>query len=278
MADPLPPQHDLLGRWLAHRDTTADDAGVPAPEPAPAPPTPVTAPVTTAGGRHRGEPAPETSPAPEGASLREAVTAAVLRSLEPTAAAHVEEPHPDPAARAEADVDPEPDAPQPSAPAPTGVRADHVFAPRRGTRRLLSAVTAAAAAVTVWALVEALAGSRTDSTSVGLVVIAAVATLTLWAVRASASPARLRVQLGQLEVVRGNRRDVVDLAGDYTVVEVHGRPGRRGWRVDFPRREGEPLVVDASLVDPEEFMRVLRAYRPGVGAGVGAEDAEVSIQ
>lgn len=266
MADPVQPQQDLLGRWLAHVDSRTD------PAPAPEPTTQPTTQATPVAPRHRGEPVPETPEAPEGASLREAVAAAVLRSLEPTQAQHADVPGTGPdtdsglgtgtgtdSGQATADT-----RPAPPGTTPVAVRADHVFTPRRATRRVLTAVTLAAAVLTALALRAALA--EPDSARVGLAVIAAVTTLVLWVVRASATPARLRVQLGQLEVVRGHRRDVVDLASDYTDVEVQGRPGHRGWRVVFPRREGDPVVVDASVVDPEEFMRVLRAYRPEPGA------------
>lgn len=251
MADPVPPQQDLLGRWLAHveDDRTSADA-------TPAPPTGADSP---AAGRHRGAPVPE---APEDASLHETVRAAVLASLERERAAHVDEP------RHEAAPAHEPERADETGEASSAVRADHVFAPRRGTQRLLTVVALAAAVVAGLALRAALA--EPGPTWTGLAVIAGLTSLALWAVRASATPARLRVQLGQLEIVHGGRREVVDLAGDYTDVEVHGRPGHRGWRVVFPRREGEPVVVDASVVDAHEFMRVLRAYRPGSGTGPGA--------
>jgi len=258
MADPVQPQQDLLGRWLAHVDSHTDPA--PAPEP--------TTQATPVAPRHRGEPVPETPEAPEGASLREAVAAAVLRSLEPTQAQHADVPVTDTdTGQATADT-----RPAPPGTTPVAVRADHVFTPRRATQRVLTAVVLAAAVLTALALRATLA--EPDSARVGLAVIAAVTTVVLWVVRASATPARLRVQLGQLEVVRGHRRDVVDLASDYTDVEVQGRPGHRGWRVVFPRREGDPVVVDASVVDPEEFMRVLRAYRPEPGAGASPASSQ----
>jgi hypothetical protein len=251
MADPVPPQQDLLGRWLAHVEDDHTSAGQTS--------TPPAAGAPAAAGRHRGTPVPEAPP--EGASLHETVRAAVLASLEQERAAHVE-PRPSETSTGPVEVH----EAHRTHEAEGAVRADHAFAPRRGTQRLLTVVALAAAVVAVLALRAALA--EPGPTWSGLAVIAGLASLALWAVRASATPARLRVQLGQLEIVRGSRRDVVDLAGDYTDVEVHGRPGHRGWRVVFPRREGEPVVVDASVVDAHEFMRVLRAYRPDTGAGV----------
>lgn len=47
-------------------------------------------------------------------------------------------------------------------------------------------------------------------------------------------------------------------------VDVIGLPGDRHWRVLFHRSGMAPYVVDASMVDPEEFMRVLHAQRSEV--------------
>ena len=55
---------------------------------------------------------------------------------------------------------------------------------------------------------------------------------------------------------------VFDLASPYTLLEVHGRPGQRHWKVLFPRRDLPPYKIDRSVVDPHDFMRVLRFFRP----------------
>ena len=81
---------------------------------------------------------------------------------------------------------------------------------------------------------------------------------------------------GQLEVVQQGGRFVFDLASPYTQVEVHGEPGKRGWKVLFLRRGMAPFVVDASMVDPDDFMRVLRFFRPA--APTAATDPRTSIQ
>ena len=44
--------------------------------------------------------------------------------------------------------------------------------------------------------------------------------------------------------------------------EVVGRPRDRDWKVLFLRRGMDPFVIDASMVDPEHFMKVLRQHRP----------------
>jgi hypothetical protein len=96
----------------------------------------------------------------------------------------------------------------------------------------------------------------------GLAAIAVLATAMLWAIRAGASVTKLAVHQGQLEVVQQGGRFVFDLASQYTMVQVHGQPGKRGWKVLFPRRGMAAFTVDASMVDPDDFMRVLRFFRP----------------
>jgi hypothetical protein len=62
--------------------------------------------------------------------------------------------------------------------------------------------------------------------------------------------------------VQQGHRFVFDLASQYTMVEVQGHPGKRGWKVHFPRRGMGVFTVNASMVDPDDFMRVLRFFRP----------------
>jgi hypothetical protein len=101
-----------------------------------------------------------------------------------------------------------------------------------------------------------------DTASIGLAVIVVLATAMVWAIRAGAAVTKLEVHQGQLQVVQQGGRFVFDLSSRYTKVEVQGRPGRRGWKVIFPRRGMDPFTVDATMVDPDDFMRVLRFFRP----------------
>lgn len=134
------------------------------------------------------------------------------------------------------------------------------FTPRRNARRLLNLALLAGLAVTAYLGWEAY--RLRDTESVGLAAVAAVAAGAVWAIRSGAAVTRLTVRQGQLEVLQQGERLVFDLASPYTLVEVHGRPGRRGWKVVLPRRHLEPFQVDASIVDPDDFMRVLRFFRP----------------
>jgi hypothetical protein len=53
-----------------------------------------------------------------------------------------------------------------------------------------------------------------------------------------------------------------DLRTPKTQVEMSGRPGEAGWQVRFLRRHLDPFTVDATMVDPAEFVRQLREWRP----------------
>ena len=53
-----------------------------------------------------------------------------------------------------------------------------------------------------------------------------------------------------------------DLRQPTTEVEMTGHPGQSGWQVRFLRRHLDPFAVDATMVDPVEFVRQLREWRP----------------
>ena len=134
------------------------------------------------------------------------------------------------------------------------------FAAKRTSRRLLTIsllIGLVASAYFVRAAVEV-----KDTPSIGLAAIAVLATVMVWAIRSGASVTTLEVHQGQLQVIQQGGRFIFDLSSQYTRFEVHGEPGHRGWKVLFPRRGMAPFTVDASMVDPDDFMRVLRFFRP----------------
>lgn len=135
------------------------------------------------------------------------------------------------------------------------------FTPRSGARRAVGTLlTAAFAGLVAAGLVAA---QNPTTLTIGVAGTLLVLVLALWAIRAASPVAHLSVHAGQLEVVRGGERAVFELASTgFTPIEVRGRPGQRNWQVLFVRRGMEPFVVDASMVDPHEFMDVLRRYRP----------------
>lgn len=150
----------------------------------------------------------------------------------------------------------------PGAPDPAGrprPPAAHVeFRPRASVRRLTGLVLLASVAATV--ITAYAAWHDPVAPRIGTALVFAVLTGFVWAVRAGTTPARVTLRGGQVEVVRGERREVFDLTSSYTPVEVVGRPGERGWRVVFVRRGMPPFVIDASMVDAREFAAAIEPY------------------
>lgn len=181
---------------------------------------------------------PERPPAPDAV----AAAAVVLDAFH--------EDHPD----ARPDREPEPE-PQPAA----GVPATLEFRAGQVRRRVLALLTLASLVATggaVW-----LASQIRTGGAVGVAAGLALLTVGLWVVRARSTAALVTVADGRVEIYRGGTRTVFDLASRRTPVEVVGTPGQRGWQVVFPRRSLAPYVLDASMVDPDAFTRVVSYYR-----------------
>lgn len=83
----------------------------------------------------------------------------------------------------------------------------------------------------------------------------------IWAVRSGNSTARLSLNGPLLLVEYQGRREVFDLSSKWTPVEVSGSPKSMSWKVTFHRAEIGPYVIDATMVDPEEFMKVLDFFQ-----------------
>jgi len=143
------------------------------------------------------------------------------------------------------------------------------FRPRKRARRLYTLLLAAALVATV---VLGLAAWRERTTgSYEFAGLALGLTAILYAVRAGSATATLTVTGGSLEIHRGGSRAAFDLTDQGTRIEVVGRPGGPRWKVILRRRSLPAYVIDGSMVEPAEFMRVLRYYRtelrPGAAAG-----------
>ena len=152
------------------------------------------------------------------------------------------------------------EASAPATPPPPGPSTNVEFTPRTRARRIVGLVLLIAL---VGVAVAAYAVYRNRTTlTIGLAATLGLLVMIIWAVRAGSPPARLSVHGSQLEVVQTGGRFVFDLSGTYTPIEVVGQPGDRGWKVLFLRRNMDPFVIDSSMVDPHEFMKVLRRFRP----------------
>ena len=133
-----------------------------------------------------------------------------------------------------------------------------VFKPRAWPRHTMSALVLVVAAATAFAVYTAVQ-DRTYA-SYGVAGLAFLLLVVVWAVRASTSVTEMAVIRGQLEIIRDGRFEVVDLASPYTPLLVEGSPGQRSWKVLILRKDLDPFVIDSSIVDPHEFMDLLRAY------------------
>lgn len=244
------PAAELLGRWQAHlagtSESSADDAATEGPsagpaDPAPSPEPPAPAPRHAAGlvlGRRR-------TPAPRGTDQTEAGRGVVeaLGAPDPAPVAAPERPR-----RRE------------PAPAPAGRTTDVEFAPRVLARRVTGLLLLVMLPLSVAAAYLAYDDPRT--LTVGVAGTLVVLTLALYGVRVGATPTRLAIRSGQLEVVRGSSREIFDLTSRFTRLEVVGRPGRPGWKVLLARFGRDPLVIDSSVVDPVAFTAALERHRP----------------
>lgn len=198
---------------------------------------------------------------PDSFSASRAVLDALGLGAAPTATP-AEAHRPPPAAWADPPPAALPAAPYVEAPATTGRSTGIEFAPRLGARRVVGLLGLVTLVATGGASYLAYVDPRPFTLSVAATLLAV--TLVLYGVRAGSTPARLSIRAGQLEVRRGERREVFDLTSHYARVEVVGTPGRRGWKVLFGRFGRDPFVVDGSMVDPAAFTAALQQHRPGL--------------
>lgn len=120
------------------------------------------------------------------------------------------------------------------------------------------------AVLVVLVLAAAVAYGDPAPSTLGLVLLLVVVLLGAWRMRSRRRPATVVATGSRLEIMRDGGRHVFDLSRRDNPVDVVGLPGDRHWRVLFHRRGMRPYVVDASMVEPDAFMRVLHAQRAEV--------------
>lgn len=101
-------------------------------------------------------------------------------------------------------------------------------------------------------------------TFLGFVVLLVAGGLAWAAYRTRVVPSSVDVVDGVVVVTHGDDTKRFDLRNDGVKVDVQGSPGDTSWRVRFYRRALDPVDVDASMVDPADFMSRLREARPGL--------------
>lgn len=135
-----------------------------------------------------------------------------------------------------------------------------IFTPRRGARRVITALLVVATAATAAAGLAAWEARTTTSYAVACA-LGAVAALLLSA-RGRATGTEVSVENGMLRIAQGPTLHRFPLAGSYPPIDVLGEPGDRGWKVLIQRRGMAPYAVTASMVDPADFTEMIRRFRP----------------
>lgn len=131
-----------------------------------------------------------------------------------------------------------------------------------GSRRVVGFLLFAAAVLAV--LQAAVAYADPGVVTLGLAVVLAALTVAAWRSWAGRSPTTVVLVGSSLELVRDGGRHVFDLADPRLPVDVVGLVGDKSWRVEFYRRGMAPYVLDATMVDPTDFLRVLHRHRSEV--------------
>lgn len=129
--------------------------------------------------------------------------------------------------------------------------------------RVVSLVLGATAAVSAMVTLLAFLNGNLFTTF-GFVMIALTIGLAIAAVRAKVPAVDVHITNGILYAERGGSSYRFDLRSESTRVEMDGGPGDSYWQVRFLRRNMDPLVVDADMVDPASFLAQLREYRPAL--------------
>ena len=96
--------------------------------------------------------------------------------------------------------------------------------------------------------------------------IVTLATLVIWAIRAGATVTRLTSAAASSRSCARAVAWCSTWRAPTRPIEVVGKPGSKKWKVHFLRRGMAPVVVDATMVDGRDFMRILSFYRPDLAA------------
>ncbi len=99
-------------------------------------------------------------------------------------------------------------------------------------------------------------------TTFGFAMIATAVVLAFAAAKTRVSATQVTVTRGVVHVEKGETSYRFDVRNPGTRVDMVGQPGDPNWTVYFHRKGMDDFVVDASMVDPHEFVRQVREYRP----------------
>jgi hypothetical protein len=126
--------------------------------------------------------------------------------------------------------------------------------------RVLSFVLAATAVVTGMIAVLMLLNG-TLFTAFGLVIGLLTVVLGWASLSTKVEPTEVSVARGLVYVKTGQTSYRFDVRSAATEVEQVGTAGAPGWELRFARKNMDPFVINASMVDPVPFMAQLREWR-----------------
>ena len=122
------------------------------------------------------------------------------------------------------------------------------------------ALGATALVAAMVALLAAL--DRGLASPVALVMLGLAGLLAYLAFQSRVERFEVSVSRGMVYIDSSSNSYRFDLRQPTTEVEMTGQPGEPGWQVRFLRRHLDPFTVTTTMVDPVEFVRQLREWRP----------------
>ncbi|RHW23514.1 hypothetical protein D0Z08_29300 [Nocardioides immobilis] len=129
--------------------------------------------------------------------------------------------------------------------------------------RVLSMILAATAVVAGMVALLALINGNLFTTF-GFAMILTTVGLAYAASRTRVMGVDVSITRGVVYIKKGESSYRFDVRQDGTRVDMVGQPGDAFWQLRFHRKGLDDFVVDADMVEPHEFVRQLREYRPGL--------------
>lgn len=129
--------------------------------------------------------------------------------------------------------------------------------------RVLSMILAATSVVAAMVALLALVNGNLFTTF-GFAMILTTVVLAYAASRTRVMGVDVSINHGVVYIEKGESSYRFDLRQKHTLVDMVGQPGDAFWQLRFHRKGMDDFVVDADMVEPHEFVRQLREYRPGL--------------
>jgi hypothetical protein len=129
--------------------------------------------------------------------------------------------------------------------------------------RVLSMILAATSVVAGMVALLALFNGNL-STTFGYAMVVTTVILAWAALRTRVMATQVSMSNGVVYIENGETSYRFDVKHQGTLIDMVGQPGDNYWQVQFHRKGMDDYVIDADMVDAEEFVRQLREYRPNL--------------